>query len=250
MVVLPPQYRPILLVSHFRPFFPLSAVWDTRGICPRCPHFRNMSWAARLRIPELGAHLLFSGTVCASHHHNPDTVSYRVVVGFGPFILLYVADFAVLRERCSYRPPSISGGRLAIRTRLVPIPAISMRTGDIAGLECLYSDWPFVVYSTSCTYCRPTIFMNTCRRGPSIIIMVTVASATCSCSRIHSCISYADIRGLYGSKVHTRVLYRSSMALHSNTLPPVRHAHTVNKVLHYYTTYFHRNSLARSTVQT
>jgi hypothetical protein len=63
-------------------------------------------------------------------------------------------------------------------------------------------------------------------------------------------ISYPDIRGLCGSNVHTRVFCRSPKALHSRPLPLVSHAHTVNISLHYFTTYFHHNSVTRSTVQT
>jgi len=43
------------------------------------------------------------------------------------------------------------GDKLAIRTRLVHMPAISMRTGNISPDACLYLGCPFVVCIISCT---------------------------------------------------------------------------------------------------
>ena len=156
-------------------------------------------------------------------------------------------------------PSSVPSGRLAIRTSLVPSAAISIRTEDISPFESLYSAWPLVFCSTSSTYCRSTNFMNTFLRGPSIWIVVTSASGTCS-SCIRSRISYAEIRGLCRSNVQggsnitgtdfarfthkqsrsclnhlvlTRVFCRSSMAIHSHPLPSIRYTHAVNITLHY-----------------
>jgi len=203
-------------------------------------------------MPELGVPLLLSGTVCVLWVLSPQsghrsllssgrlwTISPLVCPRFRRIVLVLLLLF-----------PHQSPWQVSYPHPFGAHSAISMRTENISPFECLYSDWPFVVCCTSCTYCRSTNFMNTCRRGTSIWIRVTVASATCSCSCIRSSISYTDIRGLCGSNVHTRVFCHSSKALHSCPLPSVSHKHTVNISLHYFTTYFHRNSLTRSTVQT
>jgi hypothetical protein len=53
--------------------------------------------------------------------------------------------------------------------------------------------------------------MNTWHFGPIICIVDTVSSRTCSWSCIHSCMSYAEMRGLLGSKMQTKVFSRSSI---------------------------------------
>ena len=79
-----------------------------------------------------------------------------------------------------------SGGRLVIRTRLVPIPVIAMLTIDSTPLWCLYSACPFVSPSRACTYALSIIFMNTCLFIPSIWIMLTVCSGIRRTCWIHS----------------------------------------------------------------
>ena len=105
----------------------------------------------------------------------------------------------------------LGGGRFAIRTRLVPRPAISIRTMDTSPLVCLYSSVPCVVWRMSCAYCISTNLMKTWRRGPSICIIVTVCSAVRKTSWIQLWISKAEIRRLWWSKLHTRVFLLSSM---------------------------------------
>jgi len=59
---------------------------------------------------------------------------------------------SVVRIACSFT----SGGRLAIRTRLVPIAVLTI---DSTPLGCLYSACPFVSLSRSCTYTLSINFM-------------------------------------------------------------------------------------------
>jgi hypothetical protein len=60
----------------------------------------------------------------------------------------------IRRQSHTYGSIGSFGGRLAILTLRVPIPAISSRTIDISPVVCLYSKRPFVFCSMSVMYYR------------------------------------------------------------------------------------------------
>ena len=113
-----------------------------------------------------------------------------------------------------------SGGRLAKRTRLVPIPAIAVLTVDSTPLWCLYSVCPFVSVCRACTYTLCINFMYTCLFVPSIWIMLTVCSGNRRTWWIHSWVSYSVvICGQVGSNY--TLFYCDVRPLCTNTTLPL-----------------------------
>jgi len=108
-----------------------------------------------------------------------------------------------------------SGGRFAMRILRKPIPAMTTCTWEISPLSCLKSYIPFVLLKTRCMRISFTNFIYTLRRGPSICIILTSSSSSCSESWIHSSIRNAVIFGLCWSKIHTMVLRRSDIIMRS-----------------------------------
>ena len=97
-------------------------------------------------------------------------ICYGVTVNLWPFLLLHSSDFSVGLNMCAQRAFVYFWERFAIRKRLVPRPAISIRTMDTSPLVCLYSAVSCVVWRMSCTYC---ISMNLMKTWPGAHLFVS-----------------------------------------------------------------------------
>jgi hypothetical protein len=133
-----------------------------------------------------------------------DAIRNFVSINKRPRVFSYFFNFSI--RSCT------SCDRFAIRIRLTPIPAGSIFTIDNSLLSCRNSIWPFVSWRTCCIRSVFANFMDTCRFGPSICIVLMPFSGSCIFSYIHSCIWKAVIRGLRMSNAHTSVFCRSLMS--------------------------------------
>jgi hypothetical protein len=102
----------------------------------------------------------------------------------------------------------ISGGSVAKRISHVPKPAISSVTVDCSPVSCLYGNVPLVSCMIRVIRWLLTKLIYTSRLGPWIWIILTSSSRRPLVSYIHTWIWYAEILGLLGSKIQTRVFWR------------------------------------------
>jgi len=119
---------------------------------------------------------------CQRHHRDADAICYFVSIETGPSLGLHILTSPYLAILVRITSSGNSGGRFAIRTLLVPRPAVSTRTIEISPLVCRYSACPPVKWSTCCSRLLSHCFIYTCLWEPSIYTIKTSLSSNLGCA--------------------------------------------------------------------
>jgi hypothetical protein len=130
----------------------------------------------------------------------PSSTGKRYLFAQVSFVISCTSPYLTSAHRKTFS--GISGGSLANLISVFLMPTASMVTVDISPLECLYCIWPSVSASIACMRLLSWNFMYTCRFVMSICNMRMSCGNIRKFSWIHSCISYAEMRGLFISKAH------------------------------------------------